>query len=200
MHSIKEIMTKQHILFVEPQPLYAEMFHLWILHLRQVGRVSHIPDWSGWWDVEGNITGVFARMETVTNGVTLPGELFERHPVSAVTLLGEGPAVEVPGCVVNHLRGQVEREDFLHAMGLKSTASKPKKGQALTEKETTVVSLTVKGYSMKEIAEETECTVSTVQTYKQRAMEKLKVENLPDLSVTAAAKGLRDCPCQRIHL
>ena len=192
-------MSKHHILFVEPQPLYAEMFHLWFLHTAQVGRVSRIKDWSDWWDVEGKVTGVFARMETVPSDELLPDELFERHPVSAVTLLGEGPAVNVPGCVVNQLRGRVDQEDLLHAMGLHASAAMAKKVQALTQKETLVVSMTVKGYSMKEIAEETECTVSTVQSYKQRAMEKLKVENLPDLSVAAAAKGLRDCPCRNIN-
>lgn len=193
-------MSKHHILLVEPQPLYAEMFHLWFLHTGQVGRVSCIPGWSGWWDVEGNVTGIFARMETVLCDEPFPNELFDRHPVSAVTLIGDGPAVEVPGCVVNHLRGQVDREDVLHAMGLKPYEAPFKKGRVLTKKETTVVALTVKGYSMKEIAEETECTVSTVQSYKQRAMEKLEVENLPDLCVAAAAKCIRDCPCRRNNL
>lgn len=67
----------------------------------------------------------------------------------------------------------------------------------LSPKESGVVRLTATGMSMKEIACEMNISVSTVQTYRQRAMEKMRVSSLTELIVASAALGLRGCPCRQ---
>lgn len=195
-------MDRSHIMIVEGDALLADMFHLWMLHAPGVGRVSVIADWEGWWDVGEGVSGVFMRSEAIPADGELPGEFLRRNPVRPVVVLGRTCELKVPGFGVTVLPTTSHRKDVWHALGLNLQASSPagrREEKKLTAKETAVVCMTVKGYSMKEIADELECTVSTIQSYKRRAMEKLCVEHLADLSVAAAARGLRDCPCRKIN-
>jgi len=191
-------MERRHILIVEGEPLYAEMFHLWLLQAPGTGRVSRLSDWGDWWDVDGAVKVVLTRAESLPVEESLPMRFFSRHPVDSLVVIGDSRPLEIPGCVVNRLYGNVDRGDLLHALGVKvpEVAGPAHDGARLTEKEKEVVCMTVKGCGMKEIAEALECTVSTVQSYKQRAMGKMGAAHLADLSVAAAAKGLRACPCR----
>lgn len=112
---------------------------------------------------------------------------------------GERNGTAPGGCKIHYLKPDSDSCDVVCALGLKEQARRHVKRSAahpLTDKERAVIDMTVKGYSFKEIAEELECTLSTVQSHKQRAMEKLELENIPDLFVTAASLGWRSCPCR----
>ena len=60
---------------------------------------------------------------------------------------------------------------------------------ALTPREVEVLILTAKGKSVKEIAEDLQITSATVQTYRVRIMEKLKIHNVAGLVKYALRKG-----------
>jgi DNA-binding NarL/FixJ family response regulator len=68
--------------------------------------------------------------------------------------------------------------------------------RTLTPKEKRVVQMIINGKTHKEVSKTLRVTTSTVQSYKERAMEKLGVEHLTDLAVHGAASGLRSCPCK----
>lgn len=190
-------MENRHILIVEKQPVFSEMMCLWLQQAPQVCRVSCLENWESGCELESTVNGIFLRAENLPSDHKILPVFLKRNRMETMTILGEGPALEVPGCVVTYLHGAVCREDVLHALGLTVNRSRDLEGRDLTEKETAVVIMTVNGSSMKEIAEALECTLSTIQTYKTRAMVKMGVDHLADLSVTAAAKGLRTCPCSK---
>ncbi|MCS6862939.1 MAG: response regulator transcription factor, partial [Abditibacteriales bacterium] len=60
----------------------------------------------------------------------------------------------------------------------------------LSGRELQVLTLLAQGYSNKEIAEKLFLAVRTVETYKQRLMEKLRLESRAELVRYALQKGL----------
>ncbi|WP_413302959.1 response regulator transcription factor [Bacillus sp. 1P10SD] len=60
----------------------------------------------------------------------------------------------------------------------------------LSEREKEVLTLTAKGYSNKEIAEQLVISVKTVETHKGKLMEKLQMKTRPELVEYAVRKGL----------
>lgn len=62
----------------------------------------------------------------------------------------------------------------------------------LSERELTVVTLTAMGFASREIGLRLNISPKTVDTYRQRAMEKLEIENRPDLLRFALQHGLLD--------
>lgn len=65
----------------------------------------------------------------------------------------------------------------------------PAAGADLSERELAVVRLTAAGYGAKEIATQLDLSAKTVETYKQRAMEKLGLQNRVDIVKYAAQCG-----------
>lgn len=193
-------MDNRHILIVEQEHLFAEMFRYWLHCAPEAGRTSYIASWQESSSLDKTVKGVLVRAGQFPVEAKTTRHFFKRHPVDSLVLLGEGKPVEIPGCVVTRLTGVFDREDVYHGLGLQHRKIRHPsfENAGLTAKERDVVCMTVKGYVMKEVAEELSCTVSTVQSYKTRAMEKLGVSHLADLSVAAAAQGLRDCPCRGI--
>ncbi|NGQ93929.1 response regulator transcription factor [Brevibacillus sp. SYP-B805] len=64
--------------------------------------------------------------------------------------------------------------------------------EILSEREKEVVSLIAKGFTNKEIAEQLFISVKTVESHKQRAMEKLNLKSRAELVKYALKKGLLD--------
>jgi two-component system response regulator NreC len=62
--------------------------------------------------------------------------------------------------------------------------------EALSDRETEVVSLVAKGYSNKEVAEQLVISVKTVESHKANVMEKLGLKTRPELVKYAMKKGL----------
>jgi DNA-binding NarL/FixJ family response regulator len=62
-------------------------------------------------------------------------------------------------------------------------------GSTLTPREVEVLILTAKGKSIKEMADSLNITAATVQTYRVRIMEKLKIHNVAGLVKYALQKG-----------
>lgn len=62
-------------------------------------------------------------------------------------------------------------------------------GSQLSERETEVLCLIAKGYSYKEIAAQLDLSVKTVETYKARLMEKLKLRSRVDIVRYALRQG-----------
>jgi two-component system, NarL family, response regulator NreC len=60
----------------------------------------------------------------------------------------------------------------------------------LSEREQDVIKLTAQGYISREIANMLFLSPKTVETYRQRAMEKLGLDNRPDLIRFALKAGL----------
>ncbi|MCH8510851.1 MAG: helix-turn-helix transcriptional regulator [Kiritimatiellae bacterium] len=149
------------------------------------------------------VSSVLVRAEYLPKNGEFPKSLFERNSFERLVVLGQGDRLKnlekIPGCTITHLITPIDRNDLLYALGLKWAALPTATEQVLTEKERMVVCMAVKGNSLKEMADELACTVSTVQSYKQRAMTKLGVSHLADLSVIAAAKGWRHCPCRKVN-
>ncbi|WP_439626662.1 response regulator [Gemmata sp.] len=69
------------------------------------------------------------------------------------------------------------------------TRSAGETGAALSEREAEVVRLIALGYSNKEIAARITVSVKTIETYKSRAMEKLKCRGRVDLVRYSAGRG-----------
>jgi DNA-binding NarL/FixJ family response regulator len=59
----------------------------------------------------------------------------------------------------------------------------------LSERETAVLRFIAQGYTNKEIANQLELSVKTVETYKARSMEKLGLRSRVDIVRTATDRG-----------
>jgi DNA-binding NarL/FixJ family response regulator len=64
--------------------------------------------------------------------------------------------------------------------------------EILSDRELTVVKLTAMGFTSREIGLQLNISPKTVDTYRQRAMEKLEIESRPDLIRFALQTGLLD--------
>jgi two-component system response regulator NreC len=64
--------------------------------------------------------------------------------------------------------------------------------EILSDRELNVVKLTAMGFTSREIGLQLHISPKTVDTYRQRAMEKLEFENRPDLIRFALQTGLLD--------
>jgi two-component system response regulator NreC len=62
--------------------------------------------------------------------------------------------------------------------------------EILSDRELSVIKLTAMGYTSREIGLDLSISPKTVDTYRQRAMEKLEIENRPDLIRFALKSGL----------
>ncbi|WP_443192243.1 response regulator transcription factor, partial [Pseudomonas indica] len=81
-------------------------------------------------------------------------------------------------------------------------AGKPRAGPGLAEAQARLDSLTprerdvllplVRGYTNREIAEQLDVSVKTVDLYRSRVMKRMQAETLPDLVGMAVAAGLVD--------
>ena len=67
-------------------------------------------------------------------------------------------------------------------------------GVDLSERESDVLKLTAAGYSHKEIAAQLRVSIKSVETYKARGMEKLRLETRVELVRYASSKGWLDGP------
>jgi DNA-binding NarL/FixJ family response regulator len=90
-------------------------------------------------------------------------------------------------------------ERFLHPRvatvvmdSLAHSASESDRFQALSEREREVLKLTAHGYISREIGELMNLSPKTVETYRQRAMEKLALEHRSDLVRFALRAGILD--------
>jgi DNA-binding NarL/FixJ family response regulator len=90
-------------------------------------------------------------------------------------------------------------ERFLHPKvagvlmdSLAHTAGEADRFNALSERERDVLRLTAQGYISREIADRLVLSPKTVETYRQRAMDKLGLENRPALVRFAVRAGLLD--------
>jgi DNA-binding NarL/FixJ family response regulator len=63
---------------------------------------------------------------------------------------------------------------------------------ALSEREQDVIRQTAQGFTSREIADQLVISAKTVETYRQRAMEKLGIERRSDLIKFAVRAGLLD--------
>lgn len=68
----------------------------------------------------------------------------------------------------------------------------PPEAEPLSQREQEVLRLTARGFSNKEIAAQLEVSVKTVETYKQRAAEKLGLRTRADIVRYGAARGWLD--------
>lgn len=75
---------------------------------------------------------------------------------------------------------------------LRDEQSEPTQFAALSEREQDVLRLTVQGFTSREIGEKLVISSKTVETYRQRAMEKLNLEHRSDLVKFAVRAGLLD--------
>lgn len=186
---------------VERDPFYADLLRLWLTHLPGVGMVSHLKDWEEAL-ADGlslaEVHGALMRDTAVPDSGKIPKRW--HRGISFIAVLGKDrKLLPFPGCAVTPLPPGADTGDIICALGLRDcvrTRQHASEEKVLSCHEQRVVEMTVKGYPMKEIAEELACTVSSVQSYKSRAMEKLAIDSLADLSVYAAAKGWRSCPCR----
>jgi two-component system, NarL family, response regulator NreC len=64
--------------------------------------------------------------------------------------------------------------------------------EALSEREQEVLRMSAQGYVSREIGEKLDLSPKTVETYRQRAMEKLELEHRTDLVRFAVRAGLLD--------
>ena len=90
-------------------------------------------------------------------------------------------------------------QNFLHpkaATSLMETftdkSSEPAQFEALSEREQEVLQLTAMGYTSREIGEKLFISPKTVETYRQRAMEKLELGHRSDLIKFALRAGILD--------
>ena len=72
---------------------------------------------------------------------------------------------------------------------LEATPARPAAGPGLTDRESRVLQRVSQGYSNKEIANELALSVKTVETYKSRAMTKLKLRDRVDIVRYATKNG-----------
>lgn len=92
-----------------------------------------------------------------------------------------------------------ERYFYGHAMQLLldyhlGEEAEPERTEALSEREYEVLVLTVQGYSSREIGERLIISAKTVDTYRQRLMQKLGLNHRADLVQYALRHGLLDSP------
>ncbi len=73
---------------------------------------------------------------------------------------------------------------------LTDVLSEPQRFAALSDREQEVLRLTVKGFNSREVGEQLFLSSKTVETYRQRAMEKLGLEHRTDLIQFALRAGL----------
>jgi two-component system response regulator NreC len=90
-------------------------------------------------------------------------------------------------------------ERFLHPKvagvlmdSLTHSASEKEQFEALSERERDVLKLTAQGYISREIGERLVLSPKTIETYRQRAMEKLRLDTRPALVRFAVRAGLLD--------
>lgn len=74
----------------------------------------------------------------------------------------------------------------------RNNKSEPERADALSEREYEVLVLTVQGYSSREIGERLIISAKTVDTYRQRVMQKLGLNHRVDLVQYAVSHGLLD--------
>ena len=75
---------------------------------------------------------------------------------------------------------------------LQNEQSESSQFEALSEREQEVIRLTAQGFTSREIGEKLFISSKTVETYRQRAMEKLEIEHRSDLIKFAVRAGLLD--------
>jgi len=97
------------------------------------------------------------------------------------------------------IRSVLAGEGYLHPtaatalMGsIQDTQSESAQFEALSEREQAVIRLTAKGFTSREIGEKLDISSKTVETYRQRATEKLQIENRSGLVKFAVRAGLLD--------
>jgi DNA-binding CsgD family transcriptional regulator len=193
-------MLKKHILLWENDPFQADVLKLWLCCVPGVGQVSVISSSNQMHTVTGAPQALLVRAALLTETHIADWNKFGkdlRH-VAVLGMLKEPP--ENGDCAVTFLPPGSNSCDVIGALGLGKEARKhliKPEFKSLTDKERVVVEMSVTGSSMKEIADTLDCTISTVQSHKNRAMVKLGVTNPADLAVAAAAQGWRECPCRK---
>ncbi|MDA3874067.1 MAG: helix-turn-helix transcriptional regulator [Kiritimatiellae bacterium] len=124
----------------------------------------------------------------------LPVSLFRFHCPRLGCLSCPEAIAPPPGWRVSSLSDDASLSELFDACGI--LAHGKTMITALSPRELSVVMAYTKGQNLKEIAGEFQISTTAVQSYRNRAMEKLGVTNLVDLVTLAAAYGLRDCPCR----
>jgi len=97
------------------------------------------------------------------------------------------------------IRSVLAGEGYLHPTAAKAlmgsiqdTQSESAQFEALSEREQDVIRLTAQGFTSREIGEKLDISSKTVETYRQRATEKLQIENRSGLVKFAVRAGLLD--------
>lgn len=97
------------------------------------------------------------------------------------------------------IRTVLSGERYLHPTAatvlfgsIKEEASEAAQFDALSEREQMVIRLSAQGFTSREIGEQLLISAKTVETYRQRAMEKLSIERRSDLVKFAVRAGLLD--------
>lgn len=124
----------------------------------------------------------------------LPLSIFRTDCPRIVCLSCPGSITIPEGWRVTRLSENSSVSELFHACGIH--AHEKTLFSSLSPRELSVVMAYTKGQSLKEISGALQIGVTAVQSYRNRAMQKLGVASHTDLAVLAAAHGLRDCPCR----
>jgi len=192
--------TRCHILLYEPSELYGELLLRWLRLHRDFARIVHIASWEESLTEVAEVDLLIVRSEVCGDGFVIPEAVCRKYRLSRVVVFGEIGVASLQGYPVHPITLGRDLDDLCHELKARFLRDKDKiLPDQLSPKELEVATLTSKGVSLKEIAEQMDCSVSTIQTYKDRALEKLGLTSIADLCVVMAAHAYRDCPCRSLN-
>ena len=120
-------------------------------------------------------------------------------PALAAGCDGYVPKSSTHTSLLQAIRTVLDGERYLHPTAatafigsLRDERSEFSQFEALSEREQDVIRLSAQGFTSREIGERLMISSKTVETYRQRAMEKLNIEHRSDLVKFAVRAGLLD--------
>jgi DNA-binding CsgD family transcriptional regulator len=187
---------------VEQREVYLHALSLLIQQSPYLSLVDAVDSWEAGDLLSKSIDCVITSPDHVKEFVELAQGKRVGYNIRRIVCLGEmKKKPDLKNCPIVALPQEAPLEDLLEACGVNIQSEAGEEEDLfdrLSQQESEVISLWVKGMSLKEIADEIGTGISAVQSYKRRAMDKLETVNITELIVLAAAHGLRDCPCNNL--
>jgi DNA-binding CsgD family transcriptional regulator len=199
MNDTENKVTLKKILLVEERPLHLVLWKALIDRSVFLTLLDSFTEWPRECLLYQNADILLTTSKTLQGLPLECRQIFNTLPIKIVAI---GPKPEhsilkqLPISIVDE---HAEYEDLLGACGVSTTRSNPTINlelKMLSAQEKQVITHLAKGASLKEIGDEIGTTVSTVQSYKERALKKLGIHHLADLAVWAAFQEIRECPCR----